>query len=229
MAKRQVNGITTILFDLDDTLLDSWGARIQALEDVFKQAEITGIDPGNFISGLQGANFKNVLGELAVERRAQADLFICYRRAYWFNKGRIRLYPGIGEMLETLKSRDYKLGIVTNKGRDFEFEGQRIGCLNELKEVGIAHYFSTIVGFEDVTEQKPHPEGVKFALHQLCSKPQETLFVGDSAADIGAALNAGCLSCRATWGTGDDARLPQSLKAHYTVKAPEELLLLDCL
>jgi HAD superfamily hydrolase (TIGR01509 family) len=229
MAKRRVNGITTILFDLDDTLLDSYGARVQALRDVFKQAQISGVDPDSFLSALQGATFNDALGKLAEERHIEDDLFNFYRRAYWFNKGRIRLYPGIREMLEALKSRKYKLGIVTNKGRNFEFEGRYIGCTGELKEVGVYDYFSVIIGFEDVKEGKPHPEGVKVALSKLGSQPQDTLFVGDSAADIQAAFNAECLSCHAIWGITSDNRLPQNLKPHYTVKAPDAILSLDCI
>jgi pyrophosphatase PpaX len=229
MAKRQVNGICTILFDLDDTLLDSYGARVQALRDVFQQAQIYGVDPDSFLSGLQGATFNKALGKKAEERHVKEDLFILYRRAYWFNKGRIRLYPGIREMLEALISRNFKLGIVTNKGRNFEFEGRYIGCTGELKEVGIYDYFSVIIGFEDVIEQKPHPEGINLALKRLGSQPQDTLFVGDSAADIQAALNAGCLSCHAIWGITSDNRLPQNLKPHYTVKAPDAILSLDCI
>jgi HAD superfamily hydrolase (TIGR01509 family) len=229
MAKLQVNGITTILFDLDDTLLDSYGARVQALRDVFQQAQISGVDPDSFLSGLQGATLNKALGKLAEERHLEDDLFIFYRRAYWFNKGRIRLYPGIREMLEALKSRKFKLGIVTNKGRNFEFEGRYIGCTGELKEVGIYDYFSVIIGFEDVKEGKPHPEGVKAALGRLDSRPEETLFVGDSPADVQVALNAGCLSCHATWGISDENGLPQKIKPHYTVKAPDAILFLDCI
>lgn len=64
------------------------------------------------------------------------------------------------------------------------------------------------------------------ALNKLGSNAEETLMVGDSAADIQAAHNAGCRSCYATWGLL--AGLPEDLKAHYTVKAPRDLLVLDC-
>jgi pyrophosphatase PpaX len=231
VASRQANRVNTVLFDLDDTLLDSYRARIGALQDVFTQAKITSVTAESFLSNLQGAVFNEEIGRLAEKNSIKDSLFISYRHAYWIKKsGRIRLYPGISEMLRTLKARGFKLGIVTNKGRDFEFEGKRVGCRYELKEVGIADLFSAVIGFDDVREQKPHPEGINLALNQLGSEPDITLFVGDSAVDIQAAQNAGCWSCLATWGITDATGLPEkTLRAHFTVKSPRALLALDCL
>jgi pyrophosphatase PpaX len=223
------NVITTVLFDLDDTLLDSYGARVGALQDVFTQAKIPGINAEKFLADLQGSPFQDALERLTATHNITENLFISYRRTYWFKKGRIRLYPGIKEMLETLKLKGHKLGIVTSKGRDFEFEGKRVGCLDELKEVGIAGLFSTVIGLEDVSNYKPHPEGINLALNQLGSEPDKTLFVGDSAADIGAALNAGCWSCHATWGLNDDNCLPENIQPHFVVKSPRAILSLECI
>jgi pyrophosphatase PpaX len=214
-----------VLFDLDDTILDSYDARIQALQAVFTQVKIVGITAEKFLSSLQGTVFKEALERLAESQNIQDDLFISYRRAYWFKKpGRIRLYPGIGEMLDTLKSRGYKLGIVTNKGRDLEFEGNRIGCINELKEVGIADLFSAVIGFEDVSEQKPHPAGINLALNQIGSQPQDTLFIGDSAADIEAANTAGCRSCQALWGVPADSAGAENITADFIAAVPDDVI-----
>jgi phosphoglycolate phosphatase-like HAD superfamily hydrolase len=223
-------GVNTVLFDLDDTLLNSYDARIKALQDVFTRAEIPGLDAVKLLSDLQGAPFQDALVSLAMERNITGNLFNLYRRIYWLEKtGHLRLYPGVKMMLGKLKSRGCKLGIVTSKLRDSEFEGRRIGCVHELKELGVSALFSVIIGFEDVSKYKPHPEGIILALERINSLPGSTLFVGDSAADIQAALSAGCLSCHATWGITDDNNLPQNLKPHYTVKAPGALLSLDCI
>ncbi|MGD1119550.1 MAG: HAD-IA family hydrolase [Dehalococcoidales bacterium] len=193
--------MNTVLFDLDDTLLDSFNARIRALESVFSQTKVSRIGAVEFLNSLRGSQLVESLERLAREQNIPDDLFICYRRAYWLEKpGRMRLYPGVKKMLNGLKSKGYKLGIVTNKGRCFEFEGQMVGCVNELEDVGILHLFDTIVGFEDVIDEKPHPEGINLALRNLGTKPRDALMVGDSAADIAAAQAAGCVSCRAAWG-----------------------------
>ena len=51
--------------------------------------------------------------------------------------------------------------------------------------------FSTIVGYEDMREPKPAPEGLLTALTQLGATPDTTLYVGDSVTDAQAAAGAG--------------------------------------
>ncbi len=80
--------------------------------------------------------------------------------------------------------------------------------------------FEVVVGLEDVNETKPDPEGINLALAKLHSRPEQTLFVGDSFADISAAKNAGCSSCHAQWGITNFA----NLRSDYVAPTPERLL-----
>lgn len=194
-----LDSLSAVLFDLDDTLLDSISARVRALQDVFKLAGILRPKAKDFLRDLQGTQLKTALLQLQTNHKIESNLFESYRSAYWLKKpGMISLYPGVKLMLEELHSRGVKLGVVTQKGREFEVEGHRVGALREMKELNIADVFSVIVGFEDVRYSKPHPEGIRLALGTLETHPQETLMVGDSYADIEMALAAGCWSCLAT-------------------------------
>ncbi|HTY81380.1 MAG TPA: hypothetical protein VMB24_01200, partial [Dehalococcoidales bacterium] len=58
--------VNTILFDLDDTLLDSIGAREQALNKVFLPLNIPGFDAPQFLQDLKGRQIKDVLAEIAL-------------------------------------------------------------------------------------------------------------------------------------------------------------------
>jgi len=193
--------IKAVLFDLDDTLLDSLNARVNALERVFIEAGIVDIKADEFLFSLQGNPFVTALKELAQARYIHNDLFIKYRRAYWFNsQDSLKLYPGVREMLDMLIAKGLVLGIVTSKMRDAEFEGRRIGCTDELKKMGIAGLFSAVIGLEDVRKPKPDPECIKLALSKIGIDAGNTLVTGDTIADIAAAKAAGCISCRAAWG-----------------------------
>ena len=230
MANRKINRVNTVLFDLDDTLLDSYSARIGALQDVFTRTKLTGLNAGKFLASLMGAPFQDALKRLEAEHNITEDLFHIYRHIYWIEQlNNIRLFPGIKVMLDKLKSRGYKLGVVTSKLRDSAFENTRIGCIYELNKVGILEMFSVIVGLEDVKRHKPHPDGINLALNKIDSLSQHTLFVGDAAADIEAAHSAGCRSCHAAWGIADGMSLPENLHPHYTIKEPRDVLTLDCL
>jgi HAD superfamily hydrolase (TIGR01509 family) len=219
------SGIDSILFDLDDTLLWSLPARIKARETVCSEAGIQGIDAKEFLFKLQGGSLVDALALLAREHGTSDDLFLCYRRAYWFKlQGSSSLYPGITALLDKLKAYGLKLGIVTNKYRDSQLEGRRFGCKIELERTGIDGLFSTVIGFEDVKIQKPSPDGIHLALRQLDGEPSRTLFVGDSDADIEAARSAGCISCRAVWGITESGVEPLKIPADYTANDPADIL-----
>ena len=50
--------------------------------------------------------------------------------------------------------------------------------------------------------KKPHPEGLLLIAKKLAVRPQEMLYIGDSAHDILAAKNAGCKSAAVLTGMG---------------------------
>ena len=111
----------------------------------------------------------------------------------------ITLYPGVKQVLETLRARGTKLGVVTSKMRLARAGGRPVGASQDLRETGVAELFDTVVGYEDTANHKPDPEPVRLALANLSVAPQESIFVGDSPADIEAGRAAGCRTCLATW------------------------------
>ena len=216
--------LSTVLFDFDDTLVDSLQARVNALGLVFNRAGIDA-DPEAFMHGLKGRQLKNVLDDLETRDGRNPGLFEAYRSAYWNKEpGTLELFPGVAEMLQELHYRGVKLGIVTQKGRDVEISGRRAGAWHELAELGIQHMFPVMVGFEDVTRYKPDPEGIHMALDQIQSDASASIFVGDGAADIEAAQAAGCWSCHAVWGIPQAQRVLDGVRPHAVAESPQALL-----
>ena len=216
-----------VIFDLDDTLLDSISARVISLQRVFTSAGITEQDAERFLRDLQGTSLSAALAQLAKDLGIGGDLFLDYRRTYWTKEqGILKLYPGIKQMLNKLHKYGLKLGVVTTKAVNVEFEGDVIGAGQELQELGIADLFSVLIGFEDVTLHKPHPEGINMALIRLKVAPGETLMVGDSSGDIGAAQAAGCKSCYATWGLPANERtsILANISPDFILDSPSALL-----
>lgn len=215
------------IFDLDDTLLDSFSTRVITLQRVFTSADITEQDAEQFLRDLQGAVLSAALTQLAKDLGIGIDLFLDYRRTYWTKEqGILKLYPGIKQMLNKLHKYGLKLGVVTSKAGNVEFEGNVIGARQELQELGIADLFSVLIGFEDVTLHKPHPEGINMALIRLDVSPSKALMVGDSAGDIGAAQAAGCHSCYATWGLPANVRtnILANISPDFILDSPSALL-----
>jgi phosphoglycolate phosphatase len=96
---------------------------------------------------------------------------------------RSRLYPGVREGLDYLKSRGYKLGCVTNKAAQF--------TLPLLKDLGVHDDFGFIVCGDTLPEKKPHPMPLLHAAQFFGVTPHQALMVGDSVSDVKAARAAG--------------------------------------
>ncbi len=223
--------ITTLIFDFDDTLVNSYAARLDALQRVFTAAGIHDPTAEAFFRDMDGRQLQDALRPLEDREGLQPDeLFQSYRRTYWTKKaGLISLFPGVFQVLEELRAREFKLGILTQKGWVFEVEGRPVGASQELVEVGARDFFSVGVGFESVTNHKPHPEGVLLALEGLGAEPSQCIVVGDTPADMGAAQAAGCWSCLATWGIPAANSSHAQAKADFVIDRPEALLELPIL
>ena len=95
-------------------------------------------------------------------------------------------YPDTLEMLEELRDQGFKMGLVSNVGE---------ASLQEaMEKLGLSGLLQVVVSRDDVSRLKPHPEGLLTALKALDLAPGETLLVGDSRNDVGAARRAGMMA-----------------------------------
>ncbi len=69
-----------------------------------------------------------------------------------------------------------------------------------LNHVGIGEHFKTILGYDSVTNAKPHPEMVYKILDTHNIQKDNAQLIGDSHKDIMAATNAGIDSVLVNWG-----------------------------
>jgi len=93
------------------------------------------------------------------------------------------LLDGTLEALAELRAWGLRLAIVSTKYR------YRIEAILERHQAG--HLFEVIVGGEDATNHKPHPEGLRLALMRLGISGGQGLYVGDHLVDAEAAMTAG--------------------------------------
>jgi len=100
----------------------------------------------------------------------QRDEFIELFLAEWCAE--IRPVQNIQEVLGRLSSR-YKLGVVSNTHHKPLVPGL-------LDEFGLSVYFANVVISIDHGRPKPHESIYRYALSGLGSRPEQTVFVGDS-------------------------------------------------
>jgi pyrophosphatase PpaX len=104
----------------------------------------------------------------------------------------ISVCEGMDLVLDQLRDRGHRLGVVTAKRRatvDLAFD-----------RIPIEHLFETVVGGDETTEHKPHPAPLLLALERMGATPDEAAYVGDSPFDMQAAKAAGLYAVGVAWG-----------------------------
>ncbi|PRO65598.1 pyrophosphatase PpaX [Alkalicoccus urumqiensis] len=191
------NRITTVLFDLDGTLIDTIGlitASFQHTLDHFFPGEYTESDLPSFI----GPPLYETCSRLLPGR--EEEMIRVYRT---FNlrhhDDMVTGYPGVEETLQQLREAGLKIGVVTTKRRETALRG--------LSFMQLSSYVDTVVSLDDVTHAKPHPEPLHLALRQLGRTPGEAVMVGDSEHDILGGRRAGTAAAACGWSIKGKAHL----------------------
>src|SRR5262245_60055283 len=210
--------ITTILCDLDGTLVD---CRLD-IATAFQHAwgTVIGSTPPSAAAIAQhiGKPLADTLRDLG-ERLSPpvlSDFLIDYQRSYANQDARLsHPYPGVVATLQSLSS--FALGIVTTK----EPEQAEI----VLRRLGLSPFFQYIQGGTPGLRLKPAPDTLLAALAVLDCAPSQALMVGDTPADILAGKAAGVMTCAVTYGFGRRDALLQSAP-DYVIDAFGEVLAL---
>ena len=97
------------------------------------------------------------------------------------------LVPGAEEMLKTLKSRDYKLYVITNGFLEVQ--------KRKMRNSGIEHLFNDSIISDEAGALKPSRAFFDYAFNKTGADPVQTLVIGDDPdADIAGAVEYG-LKC----------------------------------
>lgn len=89
------------------------------------------------------------------------------------------LFPDVLDTLRWLRDRGFRLGAVTNRG----YGGPRFH--EEMRDLGLADLFETVVLSCDAGYMKPHPRIYEATLESMSLDPKATAMVGDNVrADV---------------------------------------------
>jgi pyrophosphatase PpaX len=186
------NKITTVLFDLDGTLIDTNELIITTYLHTFEKYYPSKYKREDVLPFL-GPTLNEAFGGINPINPDQVEEMILEYRAYNIanHDELVKEFAGVLETVQTLKERGYKLGVVTTKRLDMTLKG--------LHLMNLAQFFEVIVAVDHVENVKPDPEPIFKALDQLDSTPGETIMVGDNFHDILAGKNAGTATAGVAW------------------------------
>jgi HAD superfamily hydrolase (TIGR01509 family) len=218
VARSQNIAITTILCDLDGTLVDS---RLD-IATAFQHAwgTVIGGTPPNATAiaehiGKPLADMLRDLGE-GLSPPVLSDFLVVYQHAYASQDARLtHPYPDVIATLQALSS--FALGIVTTKAPE---QAELV-----LERLGLSPFFQHIQGGTPGLRLKPAPDTLLAALAALNCAPPHALMVGDTPADILAGKAAGVMTCAVTYGFGRRGVLLQCAP-DYVIDAFGEVLAL---
>jgi phosphoglycolate phosphatase len=163
-----------ILFDLDGTLIDSTEAILESFEMAFKSFGLK-TPPQKDIKELIGHPLDYMFEHLGVSKDVVWDYVDAYKKHYrTISCQKTTLLPNALKSIELAHSFAI-LGIVTTKTALYSKE--------MLEYMGVMHYFDVLIGREDVTHPKPHPEPIQKALCML-PKVSDIYMIGDTCMDM---------------------------------------------
>jgi len=183
-----------ILFDWDNTLVDSWTTINEALNFLMAAMDRppwTIDETRERVRLSLREAFPRIFGERWEEAR---DIYLNRFRAIHLE--RLTALPGRSELLERLSGEGIFLAIVSNK----------TGSLlrRETDHIGWTARFGSVVGAGDAPLDKPDAAPVRLALEPSGVDPGKTVWlVGDTGIDMECARNAGCVPVLLGNGTSD--------------------------
>jgi phosphoglycolate phosphatase len=177
-----------ILFDWDNTLVDTWPCIHKAMELTFTEM---GHTPWTLEQTRQrvGKSLRDSFPELFGDAWTHArDVF--YAAFHQHHIEMLATLPNAEEILHTLRQQGIPMGVVSNKTGNF--------LRDEIAHLGWNKYFSGIAGATDAARDKPDlaPVHMVLAAMGVAYAPEHPIgadvwFVGDSPVDMACAYNGG--------------------------------------
>ncbi len=208
--------VDTVLFDFDGTVMDTTEVIVNSWQHTFRTLEgrerpLTDIYPtfGEPLPYTMEKFFPNHPVEESVQ---------IYRSYHYDNFGDlIKVFPGMEELLETLKEAGYTMALVTSRLESTTNQG--------LEAYDLKKYFDTVLTCEDTDKHKPDPAPINMTLERLGKKSDNAIMIGDTKFDILCAKNAGVKSILVDWSValGEEEREGTNAP-DFIIKDPMEVI-----
>lgn len=180
--------INSIIFDLDDTIVNSSPLHFEAYEKALKEFGLKSVEiPPNLRREIYGMRIKEIMELFAKHFKLDVNVkLLTKRRNEIFmelvQKG-VTPMPGLNALIKNVKKWKMKRSIASSGVRSYVEE--------VLKQLKLSDFFQTVVTGDDVKNPKPDPEVFLKAAEKLNSNPLECVVIEDAMNGVIAAKAAG--------------------------------------
>ena len=209
--------IRTVLFDMDGTLLNT----LDDLRDSVNYALSQYGFPARTLEEIRrfvGNGVRKLMERAVPDGAANPQFEACFAvfLDYYKTHNAIKTapYEGVTPVLEALRKRGVRVGVVSNKIDN---------ALQDLTKLYFGDLVEVAVGNREGLNCKPSSDTVFAALHDLGESADTAIYVGDSDVDVQTAHNSGLPCVSVLWGfrTREDLL---AVGADTFVETPEKLL-----
>lgn len=205
-------------FDFDGTLADSGEAAVIAIQKAFQKqgyriptrAEI------DYYMGIPiEVSFPKMTRIMMTddELHQLMDVFRSYYKQ--IEEKYLTLFDGIRDVLKELTNCHKHLFVVSSKHSN--------ALIRNLEQLDIKKYFEDVSGSDNVSNYKPHPEGILSLIEKHHINPNESIRIGDAIFDIQMGQSAHIQTAAVSWGAHD---IQELRKEHpdYILTKPIDIL-----
>jgi pyrophosphatase PpaX len=167
--------VQLVIFDMDGTLLNTQKMVLTIYQRYFKlhpsPVKASILPMQEFLS----KSYEEVFKILQIEPLQEHLKYLEDIHASLVQR-KLKTYPYAKTMLQQLKAKGIKLGLLTSELKTF--------ALQELEQVGLLPFFDAVVTYHDVIQPKPHPEGLATIIQQCQVPLDHVIYIGDTMYDL---------------------------------------------
>jgi pyrophosphatase PpaX len=204
---------STVLFDLDGTVIDSGSIILASMRHATKEVLGREYADEELMAAVGGPGLEAQMHAIAPGR--VAELVQVYRAHNEPLHEELACCAGMDDVLVRLRDEGRRLGIVSAKRRatiDLAFD-----------RVPLRHLFEVVVGGDETAKHKPDPEPLLLACERLGIEPDGAAYVGDAPFDVAAAKAAGMGALAVTWGGIHNRARLEAAEPDAIADTPDEL------